>query len=102
MSNEGPFFDTIAANTSTAESIGYAGVPSGSDTDNGFINFSGEHDWFRIFLRAGEQYQFQTLSTGVGDPTLTLRDGSGAQLAFNDDFGSLNSLIRFTITTPGS
>jgi len=91
------FFDTIPSNTLTTQFIG-----QGSGFGNGFVNFSGDHDWFRISLRAGETYQFRALGPTLNDPTLSLRNSVGSQLAFNDDAEGLNSLINYTATSTGT
>ncbi|MCP9902105.1 hypothetical protein KBZ12_16000 [Cyanobium sp. Cruz CV13-4-11] len=55
-------------------------------------------------MNAGVSYRFNLDGIGLGDPTLFLRDGIGAELAFNDDttFIILNSEIVFTATTSGT
>jgi serralysin len=76
---------------------------------NGTIDTSGDHDYYRISLVAGQTYIFRTGSTTAVtdatavDTTLTLRDSSGTQLATNDDAGEyVYSGIRFTATTTGT
>jgi hypothetical protein len=105
MSSEGPFFDTIASSIFTTEPISQNSVfpvGQGSGFNNGYVNFSGDHDWFRISLRAGETYQFRALGPTLNDPTLTLRNVFGTQLAFNDDAEGLNPLINYTATSTGT
>ena len=60
--------------------------PSGSATGAGSIDTFGDHDWFRIDLRAGELYQF-TVSTPISflDSMLAVRNASGALLVSNND-----------------
>lgn len=98
--------DDIAASTATHRNLSIVGVPNGVASGSGRINHSGDRDWHRITLRGGELYQFEANSaigpTGVGDPTLTLRNSVGTQLAFNDDSVGLNSRIRFRPTVTGT
>lgn len=95
--------DTIPADPTTTEILTFTGVPSGLATDTGYVNSDVDQDWYAITLRAGEVYQFRAIASNVLDPTLTLRDSTGTQVAFNDDFGgTLNSAITFTATTAGT
>jgi Bacterial pre-peptidase C-terminal domain len=102
--------DDIADGVSTARRVSVSGVPNGSGSGRGRINSAADQDWFRISLRAGELYEFRANdaggTTGIGDPTLSLRNSSGTQLAFNDDIsiddGNLNSRIRFRPTASGT
>ena len=99
MSSETRSSDTIRK-ISTTENI-RQGLGSGSN--NGFINSGRDQDWFRISLRAGEQYQFQALGSSLDDPTLTLRNSSGARLASNNDGGAgLDALINFMAKKGGT
>ncbi|CAH2602832.1 conserved protein of unknown function [Rhodovastum atsumiense] len=85
-----PFLrDRIPGDTSTNASISVTGTPSASGSTSSRINYSGDHDWFRVELRPGELYQFEANTpNSFLDPTLALRDASGAQVAYNDDRGS--------------
>ena len=94
--SESSLFDQIPANISTSQSVVVGPGPSGIGSNTGFVNFGFDHDWFRVNLRPGELYQFQLNSTSTLDPTLTLRNSVGTQLAFNDDSGgTLNSLLTY-------
>jgi serralysin len=90
----------IAGNDTTTTSIAIGGTVQSS------IEVSGDHDWIRVELVAGETYQFALTGTGsgaLGDPFLHLRNSAGNAVASNDDGGSgLNSLINFTATTSGT
>src|SRR5689334_15101454 len=98
-----PFFDFIPGNTFTPFAVPIGAGPNGSGTSTGSINFSGDHDWFRVSLRAGELYQFQNNRTSGVDPTLAIRNSAGTQLASNDDGGgNLNSLLTFRPATSGT
>ena len=89
--------DDFAANTSTTGSV----TVGGSRT--GVVEATNDRDWFRISLQAGQAYRFNLNGNTLGDPTLTLRDGSGNQLSFNDNFGSgRNSQITYTASSTGS
>jgi hypothetical protein len=98
--------DDIAGSIGTNRSVTISGVPNGSGSGNGRINSAADQDFHRVFLRAGELYQFQANNagggTGLNDPTLTLRNSAGAQLAFNDDANGLNSQIQFRPTASGN
>jgi hypothetical protein len=95
--------DDTAASTATHRNLSIAGVPNGTASAAGRINHSGDRDWFRITLRAGELYQLEANTgagtTGVGDPALTLRNSAGTQLAFNDDASGLNARILYRPTS---
>ncbi len=89
--------DDYAANTSTSGRVFVGGASSGS------IETIGDRDWFAVTLNAGTQYQLRATSTGLRDPYLTLRNGSGSFVTTDDDSGgSGNSLIIFTATSSGT
>ncbi len=71
----------------------------------GTVDEAGDSDWFSIQLTAGQRYEF-TLSghnpNALLDPYLELMDSTGAQIAFNDDAGGLNSRLYFTADTSGT
>jgi len=86
------------------------GVP---DHVNSSIDFIGNVDIYEVSLTAGQSYQFDVtghlngdsdfISPGLLDPTLTLTDSSGNQVAFDDDGGpGFNSHIDFTATDTGT
>ncbi|EJN01632.1 M10 family metallopeptidase C-terminal domain-containing protein [Phyllobacterium sp. YR531] len=96
-----------AANTSTTYSIGMGQAAQGE------LAYVGDHDWFRVDLQAGKTYTFAMGGTRTSDPHntytdaantyLRLRDGSGKQLAADDDSGpGYNSTITFTAKTSGA
>ncbi len=92
---------TIPGGISTTARIN----PGGSAQST--IDSSGDSDWFRITLAAGQTYTFTVFLVpgGLRDSTLTLRDANGTQIAFNDDANVnanlLYSEINFTATTGG-
>jgi serralysin len=61
-----------------------------------------DRDWFRISLQTGRSCRFHLNGIDLADPTLALRDGSGSQIAFNDDFNGRNPQISFTATANGT
>ncbi|MFN9659926.1 MAG: pre-peptidase C-terminal domain-containing protein [Cyanobacteriota bacterium] len=91
-----PSADDFAASISTTGSVAIGGSASGT------VNFAVDRDWFRLSLQAGRTYRFNLNANSLSDPTLALRDGTGSQIAFNDDFNGLNSQITFTATTAGT
>ncbi|MEZ5785116.1 MAG: M10 family metallopeptidase C-terminal domain-containing protein [Xanthobacteraceae bacterium] len=91
-----------AANASTTYNL------SIGQTAGGTIGSSGDHDWYRINLIAGQTYTFAAAGTGVStvhlhDPVLYLRDSAGNQVAWDDDGGpGANSSFTFTASTSGT
>lgn len=69
---------------------------------SGQIEVAGDADWFRVVVSESGSYTFdavgnptgQSSAANLSDPTLTLYNASGAQIAYNDDSsGSLNSHV---------
>jgi hypothetical protein len=91
--------DTVPGNSTSLVNL-FTG-----DTLTGTIDTLGDHDWYRVTLVAGQTYKFTTSATGtgdVGDTTIAIRDATGTQLAFNDDFGTgTYSQIIFTAPSSG-
>lgn len=73
---------------------------------SGRIETGGDSDLFAISLVAGQSYTFGLApgtSGGLADPALRLLNGSGTQLAANNDFGGTpNAQISFTAQTSGT
>jgi hypothetical protein len=89
--------DDYAANTSTLGSLVLGTAKSGS------LESRGDHDWFRISLKAGQTYQFLLKGVTLFDSYLYLRNSAGSVIASDDDGGGgNNSLITFTATTSGT
>ncbi|MBH1943974.1 VCBS repeat-containing protein [Erythrobacter sp. YJ-T3-07] len=95
--------DGVLGSTATTTNVSVPGTYTGEAIDT-----SGDHDWYRVELTAGQTYSFTTgapqSGTGV-DTILTLRDANGNQLAINDDIDypdNAYSQIRFTATTSGT
>jgi serralysin len=81
----------------------------------GQVAFSGDTDWYRVELTAGETYEFRMMGFGrqgvqLNDPLLRLMDANGNQLAANDDAGAiwgggnnnLDSRLVFTAQASGT
>ncbi|THD36161.1 MAG: hypothetical protein E7773_09565 [Sphingomonas sp.] len=92
--------DSVAGSTATTATLALNGSIDGN------INTSGDHDWYRINLTAGQTYIFRTGGTTAAtttDTILTLRDASGTQIVSNDDAGEASfSAVRYTATTTGT
>ncbi len=95
-------WDDYLGDSSTPASLSAGGVVGGE------IERAGDHDWFRITLAAGSRYEFDLAGSALGagtltDPYLILRDGSGTQLAADDDSGQgSDSRIAFRAVTGGT
>jgi Ca2+-binding RTX toxin-like protein len=92
----------IPANAGTGGSVAMGATVAGT------IHQAGDEDWYRVTLAAGHEYRFDLrgLASGQGtldDPLLRLLNGSGTEIAFNDDSGgSLDSRITYTATQGGT
>src|SRR5712671_5921866 len=99
-SSESPGSDTVAGSTSTSSTL------SAASSVRGFVNSSGDQDWYRIDLVAGHQYTFELSGFGKGalpDAYLHLFNASGIEIASDDDSGPLaGSLLTFTASATGS
>ena len=77
----------------------------GGHTD-GSIETSGDVDWYRVSLTAGQSYMFHldgTTGTPLTDPFLSLMGGDGNLITFNDDYGDgYDSGLRYTATQTGT
>jgi hypothetical protein len=60
---------------------------------SGSIETGGDEDWFKVTLQAGQDYTFQTETSG--DDTLEVVDSSGNRVAYNDDVaaGQYNAVV---------
>jgi Ca2+-binding RTX toxin-like protein len=89
----------IAGNTSTTTSILVGG------TVNDVLEVTGDHDWIRIELVAGQKITITLDGVTLEDPYLYLRSSTGALLDENDDISSgvvRDSRLVFTATTTGT
>ena len=88
--------DDYAAGTNTTGSVAVGGSVTG------VVETAGDRDWFRISLSAGQTYRFNLNGNTLSDPTLSLRNSAGSQVAYNDDFNGNDSQITFTATATGT
>jgi len=92
--------DDFAASTATTGSVTSGG------TVTGHIETAGDRDWFAVDLLAGQTYTFRlsaAASNGLSDPYLSLYNGAGSFLAFDDDGGgNLGSLLVYTAAMSGT
>lgn len=88
--------DDLADSAITTASVSLGGVATGT------LDFAGDSDWFQVVLEGDRTYQFWMEGTGLEDPYLYLRDGSGRFLASNDDIqnGVLRN-ARFSVAIAG-
>src|SRR5215475_15684988 len=97
---EAPGPDTVPGSTGTSSTM------SGGTSVRGFINGSGDQDWYAVTLTAGQTYTFALSGFGVGalsDGYLRLLNSSGTEVANDDDSGPLaNSKLTFTATSSGT
>ena len=96
------FADSLADLTSPLGSVSVGGSVTG------VIETSGDRDLFAVELVAGTSYRFELRgqASGAGslsDPYLRLYDGSGVELAGDDDSGvGLDALLNFTPSVSGT
>jgi hypothetical protein len=92
--------DAIAGSTSTTSTLSIDG------SARGFVNTSGDQDWYRVNLVAGQQYTFAANGFGKGaiqDPVLRLLDASGNLIVSDDDGGPLaGAKLTYTATATGT
>jgi serralysin len=88
--------DDIADNTSTTTTLAVGGSLSST------INHTGDLDYVRVSLVAGQTYTFSLASNGLTDAYLDLANSSGTVIASDDDGGiTFSSFLMFTATTTG-
>lgn len=89
--------DDIADNTTTTTTLAIGA------SLNSTINHTGDLDYVRVSLVAGQTYTFSLASTGLTDAWLDLANSSGTVIASNDDGGiTYSSFMMFTATTTGT
>ena len=77
-------------------------VTVGSTTD-GALETTGDHDWFRITLAAGQTVSVFLDGLTLADPYLRIRNAAGTVLYQNDDWGDgLNSFVGFQAPGAGT
>ena len=92
-----PTTDDFSASTGTTGQVAVGGFTTGT------IESSGDRDWFRVSLQAGRSYAFSLNGVSLVDPQLRLRNGSGVELAENNDANNTrNAEILFTIAAGGT
>jgi Ca2+-binding RTX toxin-like protein len=87
----------------------FEGNIGGGNTSGSFsstLDFAGDEDWIQVTLQAGVAYTFTANTfdpvTGSADPSLTLLDGNGNRVGFDDDSGvGFNSFLTVTPGTAG-
>src|SRR5437764_489730 len=92
--------DDYPDSTATTWVVGVGGSITGT------IESTGDHDWFRVTLTAGQLYQFdlEASATGQGtlpNPFLELLSSTGSSIAFDFDSGTGNN-ARITYTPSSS
>ncbi len=94
-----PYADTVPGGISTTATIAVGG------SVETVIDTTGDHDWYRVTLTAGQSYVFTTQAVFGSNPDsyLYLRDSTGALIASDDDGGDNTfSLIPYTATSSGT
>jgi len=71
------------------------------DTFNGQYGTGTDVDWVRVQLTAGETYRF-SLQSQAADTYLYLFNAAGGLIAWNDDSGSTDSQITYSVETTGT
>ncbi len=76
-------------------------------TAQGTLSGTGDHDWYRVNLTAGQTYSFAMTGTGtnnVQDPYLRLYSVDGTSLLISNDDGlpGQNSVMSYTALTTGT
>lgn len=88
------------------DSTATTGVVAVGGSATGSIEISGDQDWFKVSLVAGQTYEFRLNSTslsGLSDPQLSLYDNFGSTLASNNNGDDgLNSSILYTPSKSGT
>lgn len=98
----------VVESSDAAESISTSYSVSVNQPFHGTINSTGDRDWVRIELVAGEEYQIDLYGSPsgagtLGDPILALYDANGTYITGNDDGGSgTESHVTFTPATSGT
>jgi len=86
-----------AASTSTTSTLGIG------QSAQGTISFSGDHDWYKVNLVAGQAALIGTGTNSLQNPFLRLLDSAGNILLSNDDGEpALSSSITFTAAAGGT
>ncbi|MCG6206407.1 M10 family metallopeptidase C-terminal domain-containing protein [Rhodopseudomonas sp. HC1] len=101
-----PILPSVIETTDAAASTSTSYNLSIGQTAQGTIASSGDHDWYRVNLVAGQTYTFAMVGTGIGgvpDSYLRILNAAGTLVAQNDDgLPNNNSVLTYTATTSGS
>ncbi len=71
---------------------------------NGIIEKNGDQDWFRFTGKKGQIWEINVYALGIRSPldaVLNVYDKDSRSLANNDDSGSADSYLRFTVPADG-
>ncbi len=71
---------------------------------NGVLGENGDVDFFRVTAKKGQVYEVRVYARRLRSPVdsvLTILDGTGKQIASNDDDGQLDSGLRWTVGADG-
>ncbi|MES1198971.1 MAG: PPC domain-containing protein [Pseudomonadota bacterium] len=102
----GAYNVSVAAGDIPADTTTDASLSADGDTREGVISPAGDHDWYRMDMKAGQSVRVALDSSGdngVGDPMMVIHGPDGAELASDDDGGEgLNSWLEFTAPTAGT
>jgi serralysin len=92
--------------TDIADKLTTLATISVGSTVTSLIDFSGDHDWFLINLRAGQTVTIKLNGSGatpLSDPYLGVRDAAGTLVAQNDDDGpGRNAALTFYPSASGN
>src|SRR6185295_13149379 len=106
--SSGPVAATTVETTDASGSNATSYSVASAQTVQGVIGFSGDTDWYRVDLLAGQTVTFAVVGTGpttgrLHDSLLNLRNSAGTILATDDDNGpGNNSTITFTASATGT
>ncbi len=89
-----------------AASIDTTAIIAGGDSIGGSLDFTGDHDWYRVDVGVGEAIAIWTsagASGSISDTTITVYDQDGNVVASNDDFGAdFFSRVEFAAPASGT
>lgn len=102
----GAYDVSVAAGDIPADATTDAVLSADGDSREGVIAPAGDHDWYRMDMKAGQSVRIGLDSSGdngIGDPMLVVHGPDGAELASDDDGGDgLNSWLEFTAPSAGT
>ena len=90
------------ATTDFLGNVNTTGTVAIGGTVNGNLSVTGQNDWFKVTLNAGQEYSFSASGSGL-DPLVTVYDSTGKALQSGTDFENLSGgQVVFTATTGGT